>query len=46
MNDLSLDAIVQLLSQHFHPATIEIAEWFKFLKRKQKEDESTTEYMG
>ena len=30
VNNLSLDAIVQLLSQHFHPATIEITEWFKF----------------
>ena len=46
VNDLSLDAIVQLLSQHFRPATIEIAERFKFFKRKQKEDESATEYMG
>ena len=46
MNNLTLDAIVQLLNQHICPATIEIAEWFKLFKWKQKEDESTTEYMG
>ena len=46
MNNLTLDATVQLLSQYFCLPTIEIAEWFKFFKRKQMEDESAMEYTG
>ena len=46
MSDLTLDTIVLLLTQHFCPATIEIAKRFKFFKRSQKEDESATDYMG
>ena len=42
MNNLTLDATVQ----YFCLPTIEIAERFKFFKRKQMEDESATEYMG
>ena len=36
MDDLTLVIIVQLLTQHFHPATIEIAKQFKFLSRIRK----------
>ena len=45
MNGLTLDAVVQLLTQDFHLATIKIAELFKFLKQNQK-DESATKYIG
>ena len=45
MNDLTLDAIVQLLTQHFYSATIEIAKRFKVSKQKQKEDKSVMEYI-
>ena len=45
INDLTLDAIVQLLTQHFYSATIEIAKRFKFFKQNQKEDKSAMEYI-
>ena len=38
MNNLTLDATVPLLSQYFCLPTMEIAERFKFFKRKQMED--------
>jgi len=44
--DLTLDAIMEHLTQHFRPDTIEIAERFKFFKRNQNEKESATEYMS
>ena len=40
ISELSLDAIVQFLTQHFRPTTIEI----KFFKRQQNEQESAMEY--
>ena len=46
ISELSLDAIMQHLTQHFRPTTIEIAERFKFFKRQQNEQESATEYMS
>ena len=46
MNNLTLDATVPLLSQYFCLPTMEIAERFKFFKRRQMEDESATENMG
>ena len=46
VNVLTLNTIVQLLTQHFHLATIEIVELFKFFKQNQKEDKSVTECMG
>ena len=46
ISELSLDAIVQFLTQHYRPTTIEIAERFKFFKRQQNEQESATEYMS
>ena len=36
MNHLTLVIIVQLLTQHFHPATIETSKQFKFLSRIRK----------
>jgi len=35
--DLTLDAIMEHLAQHFRPDTNEIAERFKFFKRNQNE---------
>ena len=36
INDLTLDVIVQLLTQHFHPATIETAKGLKFFNGIRK----------
>ena len=44
--DLSLDAILQHLSGHYQPKTIEIAERFKFFKRNQREKESVAEFIA
>ena len=46
ISELPLDAIMQHLTQHFRPTTIEIAERFKFFKRQQNEQESAMEYMS
>ena len=44
VNELTLDAIMERLIGHYRPQTIEIAERFKFFKRKQGETESATEF--
>ena len=36
---LSLDQMVELLTAHYHPQTIEIAEHYKFFKHMQKDQE-------
>ena len=46
ISELSLDAIMQHLTQHFRPTTIEIAERFKFFKHQQNKQESAMDYMS
>ena len=46
VTDLALDAILQHLSGHYRPKTIEIAERFKFFKRIQREKESVAEFIA
>ena len=40
---LSLDQVVELLTVHYRPQTIEIAERYKFFKRIQEDQERTTD---
>ena len=48
VTDLSLNDIVEVLTAHYHPHTIEIAERFRFFKRIQEENEwvETNEHSG
>jgi len=46
VSDLTLDAILQDLSSHYRPKTIEITKKFKFFKRNQLEKESVTELIA
>ena len=44
VTELSLNATVELLTTHYCPHTIEIAERFKFFKRVQEEDERVADF--
>ena len=46
VNDLLMEAIMELLLAHYRPQTIEIAEHFKFFKRMQKPSEMVVELMS
>jgi len=46
VSDLTLDAILQHLSGHYRPKTIEIAERLKFFKRNQLKKESVVEFIA
>ena len=43
---LSLDQVVKLLTAHYQPQTIEIAECYKFFKRTQEDQERTTDFIA
>ena len=43
---LSLDQVVELLTAHYRPQTIEIAERYKFFKRIQEDQERTTDFIA
>ena len=42
---LSLDQVVELLTAHYWPQTIKIAECYKFFKRMQEDQEQTTNFI-
>ena len=46
VGELSLEGILERLTGHFRPKTIEIAERFKFFKRSQRECESATDFIA
>jgi len=41
-----MEGILDYLTRHFRPKTIEIAERFKIFKRSQREDESATDFIA
>ena len=43
---LTLDQVVALLTAHYRPQTIEIAECYKFFKRTQEDQERTTDFIA
>ena len=43
---LTLDQVVALLTAHYRPQTIEIAERYKFFKRTQEDQERTTDFIA
>ena len=43
--ELTLDQVVEKLTSHYKPDTVEIAERFKFFKHMQGEKDGVTEYM-
>ena len=43
---LSLEEVVELLTAHYQPQTIEIAERYKFFKRTQEDQERTTDFIA
>ena len=43
---LSLDQVVELLTAHYRPQTIEITECYKFLKHMQEDQERTTDFIA
>ena len=43
---LSLDQVIKLLTAHYRPQTIEIAECYKFFKRTQEDQERTTDFIA
>ena len=43
---LTLDQVVALLTVHYQPQTIEIAERYKFFKRTQEDQERTTDFIA
>jgi len=46
VTDLSLDAIVEVLTTHYWPHTIEIAERYKFFKCVQEDGEQVAEFVA
>ena len=43
---LSLDQVVELLTAHYRPQTIEIAEHYKFFKHTQEDQERTADFIA
>ena len=43
---LSLDQVIELLTAHYRPQIIEIAERYKFFKRTQEDQERTTDFIA
>ena len=43
---LSLEEVVELLTAHYQPQTIEIAKCYKFFKRTQEDQERTTDFIA
>ena len=46
VSDLTIEAIMELLVVHYKPQKIEIAECFKFFKRKQKPSETAVQFIS
>ena len=46
VGEFSMDSMLEHLTGHFCPKTIEIAERFKFFKQSQHEDESATDFIA
>jgi len=46
VTDLLLNDIVEVLTTHYHPHTIEIAERLKFFKRVQEENEQVADFVA
>ena len=46
VSELTLEDVMRHLEGHYRPKTIEIAEHFKFFKRRQQKSESAAEFMA
>ena len=46
VSNLTMEAIMELLVAHYKPQKIEIAERFKFFKRKQKPSEIAVQFIS
>ena len=46
ISTLTLNQVVEILTAHYRPQTIEIAERYKFFKRTQGDQERTTKFIA